>query len=60
MLFKNLYKRKLSKPKKFVFVVGSGRCGTLYFKELFKNNNLIDAFHERNNLMNRLYLFKIT
>lgn len=57
MLFKNLYKHKLSKPKKFVFVVGSGRCGTLYFKELFKNNNLIDAFHERNNLVTSFYQF---
>ena len=57
MLFKNLYKRKLSKPKKFIFVVGSGRCGTLYFKELFKNNNLIDAFHERNNLVTSFYQF---
>ncbi len=57
MFFKNLYKNRLSKPRKFVFVVGSGRCGTLYFKELFKNNNLVDAFHERNNLVTSFYQF---
>ena len=53
--FLNIKKKKY--PKKFVFVVGSGRCGTLLFKELFKKNSEIEAHHERNNLLTSFYQY---
>lgn len=53
--FFNVQKNKY--PKNFVFIVGSGRCGTLLFKELFKKNPEIDAHHERNNLLTSFYQY---
>ena len=41
--FFNLRKKKYKAPSKFVFVVGSGRCGTLQFSTLFKNNQKEDS-----------------
>ena len=55
-MLKNFFKKK-KVPKKFIFVVGSGRCGTFFFKELFKNNSLTETYHERNNLLTSFYQF---
>ena len=55
-MLKNFFKKK-KVPKKFIFIVGSGRCGTFFFKELFKNNSLIETYHERNNLLTSFYQF---
>ena len=55
--FFNLRKKKYKAPSKFVFVVGSGRCGTLQFSTLFKNNQKIASYHERNALLTSFYQY---
>ena len=55
--FFNFKKKKYKTPSQYVFVVGSGRCGTLSISNLFKNNQKIVSYHERNNLLTSFYQY---